>query len=110
MRHLLLVPLGMILVAGCGPNSSTEPPAIATQDRAAWRKLAKGMTPEQVRTILGEPRSVEDQGEVICWHYQSSRPLERDADNGKRWILGRGAILFSNKVAGGPHLTEWREP
>jgi hypothetical protein len=68
------------------------------------------MTQEQVRTILGEPLKAEEQEGVICWHYQNSRPLERDASNANRWILGRGALLFSNKVAGGPQLTEWREP
>jgi hypothetical protein len=107
MRHLLVALL--LVGAGCGEKQPEVPAAIAKQDRASWRKLAKGMTPDKVRALLGEPLRVENEGEATCWHYQAGQPLERDASNPKRWVLSRGSLLFLPR-GGSPKLTEWREP
>jgi hypothetical protein len=109
MRHRLTIFMMMIFVTGCGappPEPVTRPDV----DRTGWRKLAKGMTPDRVRQLLGEPMKVEKQGAVTCWHYQESRPLERDADNPNSWVLSRGSLLFSAKTADTEKLTAWREP
>src|SRR5262245_21557536 len=109
MRHLLPVFLLAFVVAGCGQSPPTEPETKATQDRTLWKKLSKGMNPEKVRAVLGEPVQVEDQEEVTCWHYQPGQPLERNAVNPSKWMIPRGALLFS-KAGGDPKLAEWREP
>jgi outer membrane protein assembly factor BamE (lipoprotein component of BamABCDE complex) len=109
MRRLLPVALLMLVVAGCGPSANDQATRLA-QDRTGWRKLAKGMTPDKVRAVLGEPLRVEDQAEVTCWYYQEGQPLERNATDPGKWMIPRGALLFSTKPGGGPKLTEWREP
>jgi hypothetical protein len=38
--------------------------------RSAWRKLAKGMSPEQVRVLLGEPDHI-DGGPLEQWRWKS---------------------------------------
>jgi hypothetical protein len=40
-------------------------------DRLAWRQLSKGMSREQVRSILGEPRKI-DGGVLENWYYGPS--------------------------------------
>ena len=107
MRRLLA--LLMVVTAGCG-SSTTDQAARLSQDRTGWRKLTKGMTPEKVRAVLGEPVRVENQAEVTCWYYQEGQPLERNATDPGKWMIPRGALLFSSKGAGGPRLAEWREP
>src|SRR5262249_37901869 len=109
MRYLCLVPLLTLAVAGCG-QSSNEPTVETNVDRMAWRKLSKGMAPDQVRAVLGEPVRVEEQGEVTCWHYQQGRPLEKDALDPNQWVLARGSLLFATKASGVPELSQWREP
>jgi hypothetical protein len=109
MRRLFLAPLLLFLAAGCGQRPD-EQGAAATEDRTDWRKLSKGMTPEKVRAVLGEPVRVEDQEEVTCWYYRQGEPLHRDALNARKWVIPRGSLLFSARAAGGPKLAEWREP
>jgi outer membrane protein assembly factor BamE (lipoprotein component of BamABCDE complex) len=109
MRHLFVVPLLIFLAVGCG-QKPIDQDGKGNQDRTGWRKLAKGMTPDKVRAILGEPMRVENEGEVTCWYYQEGQPLQRNAINANKWDIPRGSLLFSAKVAGGPKLTEWREP
>ena len=106
MRQLALVMVLVFFVAGCGHSPSEKPGAKILEDRAAWKKLTKGMTPDKVKGVLGEPLRVEKQGEVAGWYYREGPPLSKD-DNG--WILSRGVLLFSTK-GGGPKLTAWREP
>jgi hypothetical protein len=106
------IPLALLLtflVVGCRPSSNDQGP-IVSEDRTSWKKLSKGMPPEKVRALLGEPVRVENQGEVSCWHYREGQPLERDATNASRWVIARGALLFTTKAGGSPKLTEWREP
>jgi outer membrane protein assembly factor BamE (lipoprotein component of BamABCDE complex) len=65
MRQLLLVPVLLLLATGCGQSPGDKAQAgRLKQDRTAWRKLTKGMTPDQVRALLGEPLRVEQQGEA----------------------------------------------
>jgi outer membrane protein assembly factor BamE (lipoprotein component of BamABCDE complex) len=109
MRLRLLVPLLLVLLAGCGHRANKQG-AKASEDRTAWRKLAKGMTPDEVRAILGQPLRVEEQGEAICWYYQQGEPLHRNAEAPDQWVIPRGALLFSAKAPDGPKLAEWREP
>jgi hypothetical protein len=109
MRHLAWMLFLTILVAGCG-QPPAEPPRQTSDNRAGWRKLTRGMSPDGVRQLLGEPTRVEKQDTVICWHYQEGRPLETDAADPNRWILARGALLFSTRNADRPKLTAWREP
>ena len=109
MWRLLPVALLMLVLPSCGPSANDQVTRLA-QDRTGWRKLTKGMTPEKVRTVLGEPLRVEDQAEVTCWHYQEGQPLERNATDPNKWVIPRGSLLFSTKAAGAPKLSEWREP
>jgi hypothetical protein len=109
MRRLLPLALLLLVLSGCGPSANDQATRLA-QDRTGWRKLAKGMTPEKVRGVLGEPLRVEDQAEVTCWYYQEGQPLERNATDPGKWMIPRGSLLFSTKAAGTPKLTEWREP
>jgi hypothetical protein len=109
MRHLVLVPLLLVVVGGCG-HGSNDRGAQMGPDRTGWRKLSKGMTAGQVRAIFGEPRHLATQGRVTCWYYQEGQPLERNATNGSQWVIPRGALLFSAQGAGGMRLAEWREP
>ena len=110
MRHLVAVLLLLVLVAGCGQGPNPQQEAILKQDRTAWKKLAKGMPPEKVKAVLGEPLRAEDQAEVTCWYYRESQPLEKDATNPKKWVVPRGALLFARASGSGSRLAEWREP
>jgi hypothetical protein len=55
--------------------STDAPKAPANNDGwkslANWRSLATGMTPSDVRGILGEPSRV-DGGQIANWYYQNS--------------------------------------
>ncbi len=108
MRHRLLVFL-LLLVTGCGPRASS-PGETTPPDRNGWRQLARGMSQDQVRALLGEPRRIEEKEEVVCWHYQKGRSLERDAADPSQWVLPRGSLLFAGGPAGSRTLAEWREP
>jgi hypothetical protein len=68
------------------------------------------MTEDQVRAVLGEPRNVEKEGEITCWHYLESPPLERNPVDANKWVVTRGSLLFSSKADGDPRLIEWKEP
>ncbi len=39
------------------------------QDLANWRRLRKGMKPDQVRELLGEPERVDAAGGVTFWRW-----------------------------------------
>jgi hypothetical protein len=107
MRQLLLAVLLVFFVAGCGTGSGGPSSNRILEDRAAWKKLTKGMTQDKVRGLLGEPVHVENQGEITGWYYQAGPPLSR---NEKGWDVPRGALLFSSSGGGSPTLTSWREP
>jgi hypothetical protein len=106
MRLFLVLAL-IVFAAGCGqkPVEKTEPKILG--DRGAWKKIAKGMTQEKVKAVLGEPAHVESQEKVTAWYYQQSAPLIREE---RGWVIPRGAVLFSSTGSGGPTLTTWREP
>jgi SmpA / OmlA family len=110
MRHLFLFFVLLFLVAGCRQSSNEPPAEKANLDRATWRKLAKGMTQDQVRAVMGEPTKVETEGDATCWHYQAGPPLERNSVDPNQWVVGRGALLFIAKGGDSPKLIEWREP
>ena len=107
MRQRLVVPVLVLLAVGCGQRASDKPGATILEDRAAWKKLTKGMTQDKVRGLLGEPVRVESQAEVTAWYYQAGPPLSRDEQG---WVVPRGALLFSTSGGGSPKLTAWREP
>src|SRR5262249_4427675 len=107
MRQLSVVGLLVLAAVGCGQHSSEKSGATILEDRAAWKKLAKGMTQDKVRGILGEPVRAETQGEVTAWYYQGAPPLSKDEQG---WVVPRGALLFSTAGGGSPKLTMWREP
>lgn len=54
---------------------------------ASWRALKSGMSPDEVRTVLGEPARVKG-GDVAFWSY-----------------LNNGEVTFIRDK-----LTSWREP
>jgi hypothetical protein len=107
MRQLLLIPVLVFFVAACGHSSSESSRNSILEERAAWKKLTKGMNQDKVRGLLGEPLLVENQGAVTGWYYQAGPPLSR---NEKGWDVPRGALLFSSSGGGSPTLTSWREP
>jgi outer membrane protein assembly factor BamE (lipoprotein component of BamABCDE complex) len=88
MWRMLLAVLLPLLLAGCHPSSPDQGP-IMSEDRTGWKKLSKGMTPEKVRTLLGEPLRVDTQGEVLGWYYREGQPLERDATNAHKCRASR---------------------
>src|SRR5437867_7072703 len=47
------------------------PASTRWQDLANWRRLRKGMKPDQVRALLGEPERVEAGG-VTFWHWANA--------------------------------------
>jgi hypothetical protein len=107
MRRFLLAAALAFVVAGCGQSSGDKPAAAIVENRTAWKKLAKGMTQDKVRGLMGEPVRVENQGKVTAWYYQAGPPLSRDEYG---WVVPRGALLFSTTSGGGAKLTAWREP
>lgn len=62
----------------------------AWERRANWRLLSKGMTKEKVRSILGEPESVEASGPFELWRWGGS--------------FGPKVTLYDERVYG------WEEP
>jgi hypothetical protein len=66
-------------------------PAAVEPGRVAWRKLELGLSMDDVRGILGEPREIGVIGTYVTWHY---------GDN----ILG-GNVRFLNGK-----LRYWDEP
>jgi outer membrane protein assembly factor BamE (lipoprotein component of BamABCDE complex) len=107
MRLLVLAPVLVLFVSGCGQSPSEKPGAKILEDRTAWKKLTKGMTQDKVQGLLGEPLQIESQGEVTGWYYQKGPPLSKD-ENG--WVVSRGMLLFTTKGGGEAKLTTWREP
>ena len=55
--------------------------------RSGWRQLATGMSPEQVRELLGEPNRI-NAGGLAVWHWKNG-----------------GDVTFINK-----RVTSWTEP
>ena len=51
-------------------NASSNISTGGRQSIANWRKLESGMSPTQVRYLLGEPQRI-DGGELAFWHYQN---------------------------------------
>lgn len=56
----------------------TDAPAAATRQAwhaaAAWDRVAKGMTAEQVASVLGEPTAAESVGALATLFYRGSAP------------------------------------
>ena len=53
-------------------NSTSQTPvnSAVPAGKAAWRKLQKGITRAQVRTILGEPKDIDMYRTLEVWHYR----------------------------------------
>ena len=50
------------------------PASTKWQDLANWRQLRRGMKPDQVRALLGEPERVEG-GDFTYWHWANAYVL-----------------------------------
>lgn len=48
---------------------ASAPRQTVAPDKAAWRKLQVGMTENDVRALLGEPKAVDVNGSYINWQY-----------------------------------------
>jgi hypothetical protein len=109
MRHLFVLPVVLFLAASCGQRGieKKEEPS-AMKDRTAWRKLSRGMPPDKVRQLLGEPFHIDDQQGAMCWFYGGRGALSKDDSNA--WVYPRGSVLFIRKGAGGAKVNNWREP
>jgi len=103
-----VAPLLLLVAVGCGGGGQTVK-RIEDRDRANWHKLKKGMTADQVKTLLGEPEKTETQGADTCWYYQEGEPMHRDDPRGQ-WVTPRGSVLFSGKDAKTAVVTHWRSP
>lgn len=78
------------LESALGASSETPKAPVNSESwksLASWRQLATGMTPSDVRRILGEPARV-DGGDLAIWHYQN-----------------RGTVTFMSEK-----VYQWREP
>ena len=60
-----------------GKNSQT-PSTVLNSNISNWRRLQRGMTPTQVRSILGEPVKI-DAGYIARWSYHPSGSFVNDA-------------------------------
>lgn len=74
------------------PAASSRPKVVETKDGwkyvANWRSLKKGMNPDEVRSVLGEPEKVRASGSFTHWNYPN-----------------RGSITFYEE-----RLDGWAEP
>jgi len=56
-------------------SSIASPKTVATTEGwkqlANWRSLTKGMSPKEVRLVLGEPGTVRASGPFTHWHYSN---------------------------------------
>jgi len=59
-------------------------------ERSSWRQLSKGLSREQVRSLLGEPSRISG-GDVEFWYYNQN--------------FSSGSLMFIRS-----HLDSWREP
>jgi HD superfamily phosphodiesterase len=83
------------LLEGQKGTVSASRPAQSSSNRGFenienWRRLKTGMTPSQVRAILGEPRRISG-GYVTTWNYDSD-------------------ITHSDVTFVGDKLSSWKEP
>jgi outer membrane protein assembly factor BamE (lipoprotein component of BamABCDE complex) len=44
-----------------------------SNSKVVWRKLKKGMTPSQVRNLLGEPIDINNGGSFVDWYYSKNQ-------------------------------------
>ncbi|PTL79442.1 hypothetical protein DAT35_35280 [Vitiosangium sp. GDMCC 1.1324] len=71
-RALLLYPAALALIIGLGIwTVKFEPEATPYRVDTAWglRTVVKGMSPQQVSGILGQPTSKERRGNLECYQY-----------------------------------------
>lgn len=72
------------------------------ETRRIYRKLQRGMKPDDVRKLLGEPvrvhQFVNAKDESVYWHY-------RDCTGVSLGMLNPGSVSFFNGV-----LNAWQEP
>ena len=55
------------------------------QNRANWRALKKGMTKNEVRSLLGEPPRVIDAGITVTWGYVTGSVIFDDGGKLRGW-------------------------
>jgi len=71
--------VGLMMLANANKSEEKadtfEPQGEGWRDIRNWRKLSKGMKPEQVTSLLGEPKSVTS-GSFTFWRYQSSGQVD----------------------------------
>jgi len=71
--------VGLMMLANANKSEEKadafEPQGEGWRDIRNWRKLSKGMKPEQVTSLLGEPKSVNS-GPFTYWSYQSRGKVE----------------------------------
>jgi len=51
------------------------------KNRQNWRQLEVGMTEDQVRSLLGEPRKVDVGAVLVFWYYGNSSNVNFDTDS-----------------------------
>lgn len=91
-----LVLLAAITLGAVTPSCSLADPRHEdpAAHQAASKKVRKGMTREQVRTLLGEPISVGTFGSTETWAYGAS-----DANKNFRRVQNTALIPFIGPVA-----------
>lgn len=53
------------------------------RDLANWRRLRKGMTPDEVRSVLGEPERIDTMTYRSIWHYADYAAVNFDGSSKK---------------------------
>jgi hypothetical protein len=76
------------------------PPGFAP-DVNVWRMLKRGMTEEEVRSLLGEPRQVRFSRGYTYWYYEPRPVTVRPT-----WMVAQPYAMF----AGDGRLAMWDEP
>ena len=68
-----------------GKSETNEEDAKKKEEiKAKWRTIATGMTPKEVRAILGEPEKL-DGGVYATWYYPKGGVVRFDRDKVHRW-------------------------
>jgi len=87
-KEINAIKLRLAKVEALPAESSVSALQLATKDGwkllSNWRTLKTGMSPSEVRSILGEPHRVRG-GEIASWYYQNGSSVTFMSDKAYSW-------------------------
>ncbi len=103
VRLTALAPLVVLLVAGCGPASTSQPPPSAAAARPCMAHVDRGVLPEWARAGFGDPQPamphvLGDSGEIVAILFGDplSSPVASDHANKILWVSHDAAVVASS--------------